>query len=40
MILHSKYIYKNLHEKEDRERLGKKLKIWQLRRMGRNAGRI
>jgi hypothetical protein len=42
MIFHSKYIYINLHEKEDRERerLGKKLKSWQLRRMGRNAGRI
>jgi hypothetical protein len=24
----------------ERERLGKKLKSWQLRRMGRNAGRI
>jgi hypothetical protein len=29
-----------MKKRRQRERLGKKLKSWQLRRMGRNAGRI
>jgi hypothetical protein len=41
MIFHSKYIYKiSMKKRKESERLGKKLKSWQLRRMGRNAGRI
>jgi hypothetical protein len=41
LILHSKYIYKiSMKKRKERERLGKKLKSWQLRIMGRNAGRI